>query len=678
MKKIFNIVALLLLISFGAQAQIDRSVIPGPGPATKLDFGKSTKFELKNGLKVIVVENHKLPTISYSLRLDIDPIYEGDIAGYTSLAGSLMRAGTTNLSKVEIDERIDFIGGSLMTSSGGISARGLKKHNDELLTLMCDVLYNPTYPEEELEKEKQQIITGLKVQKDNMESIQSSVTNALLYGKETANGEVLTEETVNKISVDDLKAYHSTYFRPNAAYLIIIGDITVKEAKKLVKSRFGKWEAKEVPEHPFVYPEKMNEPMYAIANKDAATQASIILKYTNNLTIGHDDVMAANVMNRVLGGGGFSSRLFQNLREDKAWTYGAYSSLRPNEYVGEFSASSTVRASVADSALIEIRKEMERMQTEEIDDETLQLIKNALAGSFARSLEKPSTIANFAYSIDKYNLPADYYETYMERLDAVDAKAVKEMAKKYLTPENALYFAVGDVGVIRPLLEKMANGKEVKEYDYYANEVERSAIPANLTATDVVNKYINAIGGAEKLKAVNSLTTVGEASIQGMKVVIESAQANGKLCMETKINGNTATKQVYDGKTAIVYAQGQRHELPEPIASEMKKQTIIFPELSLLENPDAVLTGVDKVNNADVYVLKADGTSYYFDQKTGLKLKTIAPSAAGTTTIIFSDYKAHDGILLPTSYEQTTGAQNITIKIASAKLNGEVDESIFK
>ena len=469
MKKL-SLLIFLALSALVVNAQLDRSKAPQAGPATKLELGEVTKFELKNGLKVIVVENHKLPTVSYSLSLDLDPIYEGDKAGYTGFAGDLMRTGTANRSKAQLDEEIDFIGAYLRTSSRGVRAGSLKKHSPKLLELMTDVLYNPSFPQEELDKLVKQSLTGIKSQKDDPKTISRNIASALMFGKESAYGEFTSESTIENITVDDCKNYYNTYFAPNVAYLVIVGDVTPKEAKKTAKKYFSKWERKEVPTHEFVKPAGFEEPVYAMANKDGSTQSYITVSYPIDLKPGTPDALKAAVMNRVLGGGGFSSRLFQNLREDKAWTYGAYSSLGTDEHMATFKAYSEVRGTITDSAFVEVHKEMERIIDENVKEEDLQLIKNAMAGSFGRALEDPATLARFAVNIDKYGLPADFYETYPERLEAITAADVKEAAKKFIKPDNALYLAVGDIAVVEPLMEKIANGKEVTEYDFYAEK----------------------------------------------------------------------------------------------------------------------------------------------------------------------------------------------------------------
>lgn len=677
MRKIFLNIALMLFVSLGAFAQLDRSIIPSAGPATKLNFGKSTKFELKNGLKVIVVENHKFPTISYSLRFNATPICEGDKAGYVSMAGSLMRAGTTSRTKTQIDDEIDFIAGGLNTGASSIGGHALKKHNEKLLDLICDVTFNPTYPTEELEKERKQSLQSIKANEDDMGALQASIQNGLLYGKETAWGEVLTEETLNNITREDLVKYHHDYIRPNGAYLIIVGDISVKEAKKIAKKRFGQWEAAEVPVNAIPTPVKRTAPVYALGNKDASTQSSISVSYPIDLNYGDDDVMAVMVMNQILGGGS-NGKLFLNLREDKAWTYGAYSTTSPGKYYGAFEATANVRVAATDSAFAEIRKEMLNLAKVDVSVEDLQLVKNKLAGSFGRSLESSATLATYAFNIDRYGLPADYYETYMERLEAITVDDVKRVAAKYLTPNTALYVAVGDVSITRPLIEKLAQGAEVKEYDYYVNEVEREVLPVDLLAERVVQAYLDAIGGTDKLKAVKSLAYTAESKMGGMTIEMESIQSEGKFYLDTRVGGNSVSKQIYNGEKAIVYAQGQRQELPEPVADMLKQQAVIFPELDLIDDPSAVLSGADKVNGTEVYVVKAANSVIYFDKLLGLKLKTISTNMGQSTTTVFGNYKEFDGVKIPTTSHVTTGEQSFDIEVTSVEINGEVDESLFE
>ncbi len=675
---------LALFVAFNINAQLDRTTAPKAGPAPKVNIGKPKSFELKNGLKVFVVENHKVPVVSYTLSLDLDPLVEGDKAGYASLSGGLMSAGTDNRSKAEIDEAIDFIGASLNTSAGGISAGSLKKHSDELLSIMTDVLYNPSFPTEELEKTKKQMLTGLKSQKDDPKEISSNIKNVLRFGKDHPYGEILTEESINNISVDDLKSYYQTYFRPNVAYLVIVGDITVKEAKKQAKKYFAKWEAKDVPTYKYDAPKPFDTPMVVVSNKDGSTQSAISLSYNVDLKPGSEDAIKARVMNQVLGGGSFSARLFQNLREDKGFTYGAYSSLSSDELTGGFNAGANVRTNVTDSAFTEIIYEMKRLRTELVPEEDLELVKNSLTGGFSRALEDPGTVAQFALNIEKYNLPDDYYETYLERLSAVTPEDVKAMAQKYLTPENALILAVGDVPNMKASLAKFAKDGKVAMYDFYGNEVKAMPLPADLTAEKVINKYVDAIGGADALNAVNDYALEGTMSVQGMALStkVYSSRPN-KQCMETYMQGNLMQKQVFNGEAGKVISPMGEQNMEGEALEAMKVESILFPETQYAElGYKHEILGADNVNGQGVVKMKEISPSgnektVFYSRETGLKVKEVSNTPQGAVAITYNEYTEVKGVKFANKITQVMGPQTINISFESIKVNEGINANVF-
>ena len=204
-----------------------RSGAPSPGEARAIQLGKANSFDLSNGLKVIVVENHKIPRVSYQLSLNNDQILEKDQVGFVSVAGSLMGTGTKTKSKAEIDSAVDFIGARLNTTGNGVFASGLKKHSQKLLEVMTDVLYNPSFPEEEFKKIKTQTLSGLSQISSNADAMAGNVAAVLNYGTDHPYGEIQTEDDVNNMTIDNIKSYYNTYFRPNNAYLIIVGDVTL-------------------------------------------------------------------------------------------------------------------------------------------------------------------------------------------------------------------------------------------------------------------------------------------------------------------------------------------------------------------------------------------------------------------------------------------------------------------
>jgi zinc protease len=228
--KILSIIA-LITISFATTAQIDRSKIPTPGPDPVVKLGKAEKFSLKNGLTVIMVENHKLPRASATLRIDNKPYVEGNIAGVSGMMGSLLGRGTTNITKDEFNEKVDFLGASVSFFSSGASARSLKKYFPEVLGLMADGVKNSEFTQEEFDKEKEVTLENLKSVEKNVPAIASRVESILVYGKNHPNGEYTSNKTVNNITLQNVKDNFNTYYKPNNAYLIIVGDINPKETK---------------------------------------------------------------------------------------------------------------------------------------------------------------------------------------------------------------------------------------------------------------------------------------------------------------------------------------------------------------------------------------------------------------------------------------------------------------
>lgn len=673
---------LALFVAFNINAQLDRSTPPKAGPAPKVNIGKAKTFELKNGLKVFVVENDKVPVVSYTLSLDIDPIVEGEKAGYTSIAGDLMCTGTSTRTKADIDEAVDFIGATLSTNSKGMYASSLKKHSDELLNLMTDVLYNPSFPNEELEKAQKQMLTALKSQKDDPKAIASNIKSVLRFGKDHPYGEILTDASVQAITVEDLKSYYSTYFRPNVAYLVIVGDISVKEAKKQAKKYFAQWEAQEVPTSNYEFPKAFDAPRVVVSNKDGSTQSTISLSYNVNLQPGHPDVIKTKVMNSILGGGSFSARLFQNLREDKAFTYGAYSSLSPDELVGTFNASANVRTSVTDSAFTEIIYEMNRLRTELVDEADLQLVKNSLTGNFSRSLEDPSTVARFALNIQKYNLPEDYYETYLEKLNAVSVADVKAMAEKYLTPDNALILAVGDVPNMKASLQKFAKDGKVEMYDFNGNVVKAMPLPADLTPEKVIAQYINAIGGAAAIAAVDNYALEG--SIQGMPVIMKMfSRRPNHQCIETYMQGNLVSKQVFNGEAGKIISPMGEQKIEGEMLENMKIESVLFPETQYAKlGYQLELLGADNVDGQDAVKIKVTSPAgkeqtVFYSRSTGLKLKEVSASAQGTMASIYTEYTEVNGIKLPKKMIQKVGPQSLDITFETIKVNEGIDASKF-
>lgn len=671
--------------------KLDRSKMPKPGPAPKIQMGTYESFTLDNGLECIVVKNNKLPRVSFQYTLNIDPIMEKDKAGMQDMAGQMLSRGTKNRSKEKIDEEVDFIGATLNTYSTGIYASSLTKHSDKILELMADVLLNPTFPEEELEKVRTQTLSGLASAKNDPSAISGNVANVLRYGKTHPYGEIATEETVKNITPEDLKSYYYGNFNPNNGYLIIVGDIDAKAAKAKIQKYFDEWEKGETTKKTYNMPTAPEETSVAMVDRPGAVQSVITITYPVDLKPGDDDRIAASVANGILGGSGFSGRLMQNLREDKGFTYGARSSLSYDPLVGVFTASAQVRNEVTDSAIAEFIYEIDRMSTEKVSQEDLQKIKNIMAGSFARSLERPQTVANFALNIARYDLPADYYEKYLERLAAVTTEDVMRVSKKYLNSMNANILVVGDKDVVGEKIAKFDQDGGVTYYDNYGDPVEApQKMSTDTKVEDVINNYIKAIGGKAALDKVENIKTdlTLSASGQSFDATILQKKSPNKFKLTLSMMGQAFQQQIYDGTNGAMIQQGQTMKLEGKQLDGLKEQAIMFPELDYLNgNYELELKGIEQIDGNDAYKLtviapSGNKVTEYYNVESGLKIRSIgvleSPQGNITQTTDYSEYKDAGGILMPHVMQQSMGPQNIKMTIKDVKVNGGIDDAAFE
>lgn len=671
-KYIYTLFIALVTISLSAQVTIDRSTAPTPGPARTPEIGSYESFELKNGLKVFVVEDHKLPRITMSLILDRDPIVEGAKAGYVSIAGDLIGAGTANRTKSALDEEVDFMGANFGTSSNSIRVGGLSKYTDQLIDILSDVLLNPSFPEEEFDKLKSQMISGLKANADDPDAISGNLRGAALYGLEHPYGEVMTEATVEAISIDDCKAYFDTYFRPNIAYMVVIGDITVADAKKKLNKALKKWKAAEVPAHDYAKTPRAASPRIVMVDKPSAVQSVVWLGNVIDLPQGHPDIEPLRVANQILGGG-MSGRLFTNLREDKAFTYGAYSNFGVDELNATFGASAKVRNEVTDSAITEFLYEINRMKNESVTELDLVAAKASLSGSFGRSLESPASAANFALNIARYNLPSDYYNNYLSRLEAVTAEDVMRVANTYMN--GPLTITV--VGKAQDVAGKLSAFGEVEYFDAEGNATEAPTflfMPEGITKESVLNNYFEAIGGAEAFQNITSfeqemsLEAPGMPGAVGMKTV---KNIPDYYLSEQNMQGMTLMKVEYkDGAATRSGMRGNAELEGEELASTAKEAKYVISQLEWLENPEAItFDGQTLVNGKDVYQITEGEQTHYFDVATGLLYMSVetaeGPEGDITVTTVFKEWQEVDGLTFVKTIEQSAGPQSFTVTVNS-------------
>jgi len=680
---------LLILFSWTVtlQAQLDRSKRPKPGPAPEVRLGEPQTFEMKNGLKVFVVENHKLPVVAFSLLVDTDPVSEGEKAGYLDAVGELMRRGTASHTKEQIDESVDFIGASLYTSHNSMYGSCLSKHQDSLLNLMAEVILTPNFIQDELTKIKNQTLSGLKVRNTNPNSVSRIVSNSLIYGKDHPYGEFETEESWNNILLEDCRKYFLTYFRPSKAYLVIVGDMEFEEAKKKANQYFGPWKSKPIPAHKYDMPKAPNMPKVGLVDFENAVQSVITIGYPIDFKPGSKDAFSLSLANMILGNGA-TGRLFRNLRETNGWTYGAYSEVDNDILVGTFTASASVRNAVTDSAITEMLFEMERIRSELITEEELELVKNNMIGSFIRSLEDPQSIARYALRIERYGLPKDYYKNYLKKIEAVTIEDVQAAAQKYIRPDNAHILVVGKA---EELGDKLNQFGTVQYYDENANpyQPEKKEIPNGLTAEKVIERYINARGGKPTLDEIKDITRVYTGQMMGQSLKLSIYQKAPNMYLMQMDAGSFVQKTIFDGKTGTKTDMAGKQALAGADLDKVKLEAIIFPLKNHKELGYTLkLIGVEAIKGEDIYQLEiidpnGNSSSQYFSGKTGLLQKTVrkiqAPDGqAYFQTSTIKAYQQVGGIKIPSKIVQTVGPQELELTASELKVNSDLKKGFFK
>ncbi|MGB0934331.1 MAG: M16 family metallopeptidase [Lishizhenia sp.] len=696
MKKL--ITSVLALTCLVANAQIDRSIRPKAAEAPQINIAAPATFKLDNGIQVIVSENHKQPKVSLNLVMGSDPYYSDSKAGLTDMVSELMMSGTTNRPKDQLDNEKDFIGAYLNASSSNIYLSCLTKHLDKGMDLMTDILHNASFPESEFVRIKKQFESGLLSAQSDPSSMANNAEVKTLFPNHPY-AMVMTEKSLNSITRDDVIAFYKERFTPSGAYLVIVGDITTDKAREIAEKNFGDWDGAPSVEANFSKGKFNMGNRVIFVEKPGAVQSVITIAQPIKMNPGEEDQIKLSVMNKILGGGGFGTRLMQNLREDKAYTYGAYTSLDIDRYGSYISASGNFRNEVTDSAIVQFLYEFNRITEEEVTTEELELNKAAMAGGFARSLESPQTIARFALNTYRNKLDSDYYQNYLKKLSAVSKEDVLAAAKTYINPNGLNIIVVGSPDVLESLKQFDADGN-IEKLDAFGNPaVKVEYKEANLAKEVILEKHILALTGAKNMKKANKIFSkiksveqniIAKPAQAPIEVQFTSIYKEGKTMSKAEFNGMVLSKSVFDGEKGSSKQMSQTgFETTEMTAEEIalaQRFSDIAPEYSLLnKNLEYELLGTQEIDGKIVYVLKYDGTdgpvTSYYDAETFMKTKSVTLTTTEEesfeTVATFSNYKMVGKLIFPHTIKQVMGPQSFDQEVQEIIINGKVDDKVF-
>ena len=425
----------------------------------RVQLPKPQEAVLSNGMRVSLLEDHKLPTFSMQLWFNGGGLADPPAKrGVSMVTASLLREGTKQRSSRDIAEQLATLGASLSSSSGPasgesvVSVTGLSDFVDPTMALAADVIRNAQFPAAELDKFRARFLAQLQIQRANPGFQAQEQFMRAIYGEHPGGLVVPSEAVIKQLTSADLAAFHATRYRPNNAFLIAHGDITLKDLVARLEQHFGDWPKAALDKVSLPQPKGPGKSRVLLVDRPGSVQTSLWVG-SMGIERNSDDYFAMLVMNHILGGGP-ASRLFMNLREDKGYTYGVYSSFTGTTFPGVVVASTDVRTAVTEGAMHELNLELQRIANEPVSAQELTNARRALIGRFALSLDSPQSLIGNLATQKIYRLPADYWDTYPQRVEAITAADIQRVAKKYYDRERLQIVAVGDAKELSKVLEK--------------------------------------------------------------------------------------------------------------------------------------------------------------------------------------------------------------------------------
>jgi zinc protease len=457
----------------GAQA-LDRSKTPTLGPPPKVSLPPIVTRQLPNGLKLMIVEQHELPLVDFVLVVGsggtVDPASKSGVANLTS---AMLTEGTISRNALDIADQIAFLGVSLSAAStwdaGTVSLHTPTSQLDSALALFADVALHPAFRAEDFDRVKQNRLTNLIQLKDRPTAIADQAYSAILYGSSHPYGHNLlgTETSVTGMTPADLQSFYRANFVPNNSTLIIVGDVTPAQIEGKISSLFGGWQRGNVVPFKFSDAPKAGATTVYLIDKPGAAQSSFRIG-SIGVPRSTRDYFALSVMNTILGGS-FTSRLNQNLRETKGYTYGARSRFDMRQSAGPFTASAEIVAAKTDSALIEFMKELNAIR-DTVPAVELNKAKRYLQLGMPSDFETTQQIANQLIPVALYGLPLDYYNSYIANIENVTQADVQRVAKQYINPGSLAIVVVGDRKSIESGI-KAVNTGPIQIRDFFGQQI---------------------------------------------------------------------------------------------------------------------------------------------------------------------------------------------------------------
>lgn len=656
---------------------------PGPLPAKEFAFPKYTELFLSNGLKVYVIEDHEQPTVTLRLQIRGGEVSE-PIPGTAAMVAEMLTKGAGKRDALTIAKELDGVGAGVSASSSGditnVTGESILKHMPIMLEIFSDVLRSATFPEEELTKLRKQKISEVKLEKANGNSMLQVLSRKVAYGANHPSARHKSEASYNAITIDEIKKFYSTYYRPNNATLAVVGDVKPEEIKPILEKALGSWSPGDVNEFRTPKAEPMPNGVYFIA-RPSSVQSSTALTATS-VPNNHPDFEALRLGANLMGAG-FSGRLFRTLRETYSYTYTPFAYLTSGRDVNRYICGADVRNSVTDSAIKVMQSEMTKITTELAPNDELDLIKRFVIGQFKMSFENSDFVAGLLLNADYNNQPISYVKEFPTRFATITPEQMKNAMSKHLSKLSIVVVGSPDV------LETLKQFGPIYEYttDFEPKKSELKKV--NLTPQELMEKHRNALGGMNNISKISTLITKGTASFD-----MNGQQMQGNFERKQKAPGKDISvldfkvftqKQITDGNRAWMSMGGQTKEITEPAQkNNMIENAHIMESTRLLELGSKMNIKGQEGNLIIVEVIDATGdkSTMFFDANTFLvdKITAVVKGPQGDYGMIqrLSNYKDVNGVKLPGKLTLEQDSVIVIMDNLEYTINAPIDDSEYK
>lgn len=660
---------------------------PEPLPSKEFLFPKFHESKLDNGVKVFIVEDHEQPTFSFRILIPGGTALDKDKPGLAELTAEMLTKGAGKFSAYQIAQKLDGVGASLDISAQSdyfiVRGSSILKHIPTLLDVLSDVLLNPTFPKEELEKLKPRIIAAIRNEKSRGSSVAAALTRKIIYGENHPYGRRKTEESVQSITIEDIKAFYKKSFVPDWASIVIVGDVKEKEIVSLFNKVLKAWKKENTP--PISMPPRNPSPLGVYFVKRPASVQSSIVVSTPTVEIYHPDYETIDLAASIMGSG-FAGRLFRTLRETYSYTYTPFGYQTSSKFANRFSCGAEVRNQVTDSAIDVIKEQLRLLATEPATEDELNRIKKVEIGNYLMSFENSDFVASLIQDAHFYGIPIERVKEYPKRVELMTPYDIRRVATRYMHPDKAYIVVVGNPEV-EPKLERFG---KVFEYDLDLNPLtgEKAQLEKiSISPKELIEKYSITRGGPQFLEQVRSIIVEGNAQLS-----VQGQSLNGKIVEKFKYPFKKY--QLVDFKMFRNEIWFNNNEAWSKVQGKVDKFDQFETDKLFFEY--AILMAFDKLlPNFHIEVLGKQGENIlvkftnnrgfeatgYFDSKTFIlnKLESVENTPQGPipVTIEYKKWDNVDGFLFPIAIKTTNPMFTVEIE-NNFQINPEIDETEFK